>query len=284
MINININKVVIFYFSGTGNTWWVSEKMAQLFRDSGVKSAVYSIEALKPGEADELINSADLAGFGYPIYGSDLPLLIMDFLKRLAPVNGKRAFVFCTQWMYSGDGARTGSEFLTNKGFTVPWGEHFFMPNNVCITAFAMLPYTNDKKRINRRLDKTGQRIGCFVQKIVTGQRCLTGFNPFAVFLGNIQRVPFRKTLHKLRNLVDIDHNKCINCGDCVQFCPVGNISYNQAGVIKTSNKCIICLRCYNFCPVSAVTFLNLPHGNRKTPYRGPVENFHPSVLSQSNK
>ena len=42
---------------------------------------------------------------------------------------------------------------------------------------------------------------------------------------------------------------KCINCGDCKEVCPVGALGEN---FIRDCEKCIECYRCINECPVSA--------------------------------
>ena len=276
-----MKKIVIFYFSGTGNTWWVSEKLAELLYNDQTEAEAVSIETLTPEKADELVASAHLCGFGYPIYGSDIPLIMIDFIMSLSPVVKKEAFVYCTQWKFSGDGARAGWEFLADRGFSVRWGEHFFMPNNVCITAFAFLPYTNNKFLIRKRLKKTEQKIVQFRDRIETNKNHFTGFNNVSMALGSIQRVPFRKTIHKFRDLISVDEKKCIDCGECVELCPSDNLYYDDAcgGVIKTRGNCVICLRCYNFCPVSAIKCMELSHGIRKKPYRGPVESFNPALL-----
>lgn len=276
-----MNKIVIFYFSGTGNTWWVSEKLMELLSNDDTVVEAVSIEKLTAEEADELVASASLCGFGYPIYGSDIPLIMIDFIMSLSPVSGKEAFVFCTQWKFSGDGARAGWEFLADRGFSVRWGEHFLMPNNVCITAFAFLPYTNNKFLIRKRLKKTEHKIKRFSERIENRKDHFTGFNNLAMAMGSIQRVPFRKTIHKFRDLISIDESKCINCGECVELCPSDNLFYDESldDTIRTKGNCVMCLRCYNFCPVSAVKCMDLSHGRRKKPYRGPVENFNPAIL-----
>ncbi|MBY9007353.1 MAG: hypothetical protein KGD63_11415 [Candidatus Lokiarchaeota archaeon] len=36
--------ISIFYFSGTGNTWWVTEKIKNILKKKGHKIIIYSIE------------------------------------------------------------------------------------------------------------------------------------------------------------------------------------------------------------------------------------------------
>ena len=78
--------VTIFYFSGTGNTWWCAEKIAETFRTAGNDATARSIEQLSPDETARMVETSDLIGLGYPIYGSDLPQPMKDFILEKLPV------------------------------------------------------------------------------------------------------------------------------------------------------------------------------------------------------
>jgi ferredoxin/flavodoxin len=268
----------IFYFSGTGNTWWASGELARLLRERGIEAQAHSIEGPLSREADGLIARCDLAGFGYPIYGSDLPQPMKDFMASLGPVQGKPAFVYCTQWQFSGDGARTGASFLKPKGFQVLWGEHFFMPNNVAVTILPV-PYTNDRSRLDAVLDRAGVRLRRFADRIAAREPFRRGFGPVSFLLGCMQRVPFRLVYRRLQDDIGVDRQACTRCGDCARLCPSGNLVFDGEG-FTTRGSCVLCLRCYNFCPVAAVIYMKRPHNHQRgKPYKGPVEGFAPEML-----
>ncbi len=270
--------IVIFYFSGTGNTWWVSQELVRQFETLGRTARAYSIEAVSADEAEALIGDASLTGFGYPIHGSDLPLPMKDFIESMPEGAGKQAFVFCTQWLWSGDGASVGGTMLHEKGYGVQWGEHFLMPNNVTVSIIS-LPYSNDYSRLNNVLARASRAAAFFAGEIIAGRSFLRGFSQVSFYLGCLQRLPFRKFYHKLQNDIGIDKESCIDCGECVRLCPVGNFFYEDKE-IKTKGNCILCLRCYNFCPVAAVTHMGRPHlHNRGEPYKGPIKDFDPTTL-----
>ena len=111
-------KIIIFYFSGTGNTWWATEKLQQMLKEKKFEVEYFSVEskvAQDGKKVNELINQSDLVGFGYPIYGSDIPLIFMDFIKNLAPVKNKNSFVYTTMMLFSGDGALVARRQLKKK-------------------------------------------------------------------------------------------------------------------------------------------------------------------------
>ncbi len=266
---------VIFYFSGTGNTWWVAQELSQNLEKQGIPGSAISIETVNLNSVNELISANQLIGFGYPVYASDIPQPMKDFMSMLPVQDAKAAFVFCTQWLWSGDGAFVGASFLAKRGFAVGWGEHFLMPNNVCISSLH-LPYTNNFERLKPVLIKAGKRARFFARHLSEGRLFRRGFNRLAVFLGTIQRAPYRKFFPRMRNYMGIDRSRCNRCGLCIKFCPARNLIWKESGEgITTIGVCVLCLRCYCFCPHTAITYKNKPHNLRKgKPYRGPTEDF----------
>ncbi len=273
---------VLFFFSGTGNTWWAATRLAGALRDRGTACQVRSVEQLAPGEVNVLLAESDLAGFGYPTHGSDLPLVMKDFLESLPVRTGQPAFVFCTQWMASGDGARVADEWLRKKGFDVRWAEHVPMPNNLCVADTWFFPYTNETAAIQRRLDRAARRIDRFAEWIALGVSMRRGFHPLSRALGSLQRVPFRRAFEGLRGGISVDMHRCTRCGRCVRLCPVGNLVLEDDRV-RALGTCFLCARCYDFCPDGAVLYRNRPHDpNRGRPYQGPGDGFEPERIART--
>ena len=96
------NMICIYYFSGTGNTRYVAEKLGQELDRRGVICRVKSIEETTPDEASEEIRGCRAVLFGYPIYGSYTCELIAAFLKEVRVPDHVKVGFFCTQMMFSG--------------------------------------------------------------------------------------------------------------------------------------------------------------------------------------
>lgn len=230
-----IHNTAVFYFSGTGNTLWAANQLAEHLQNC----PVYSIEA--PLDFTAIIDTLDQVVFAYPIYGSDLPLPMKQFLMRL-PLGERtiKTYSIVTQWQFSGDGGVLIREFLP-KRFTLSGSAHIFMPNNISVTPFkAIFRYTNDPIKLKKVLDKAHKKISGFADDIKKDQARIVADQP---------------------------------------FCPMKNLSEDEK-TPKAAGKCALCLRCYNYCPVQAITYMGKKHDPRRgLPYRMPEMDFLGEVL-----
>jgi len=57
------------------------------------------------------------------------------------------------------------------------------------------------------------------------------------------------------RRTIEIDRDKCIECGACISLCGVKALFYGEDfSVDFDENKCIYCLLCMDACPRFAIT------------------------------
>ncbi len=270
---------VVFVFSGTGNTWWCAQRLAESFDAHGVPTCVESIERIGAASATELVGKADVVGLGWPVYGSDLPEPMKRFIDTTLPEADQRTvFTFCTQLLFSGNGARVCERELAARGWAIGWSVHLRMPNNISVTV-SPLSWSADPGVHTRRLEKTARRIDRFAEAVAHGRSFSRGRGLLPAALGALQRRPFRRWFPRLRNDISIDAARCTRCGRCTRICPIGNLTTTPDGIV-THGVCVICVRCYNYCPVQAVRYMGRLHKpERGLPYRGPVAEFRPEEL-----
>ena len=235
--------MVMFYFSGTGN----SKYAAELFcREMG--ALCHSIE--EDIDFSALITSSKTIGFCYPIYGSRVPRIMRGFVtKHMASMRGKNVIIFCTQMIFSGDGARALTDLFPRGHINVIYAEHFFMPNNVPnITSL----FNPSKKFVNRSILKTQRKMTAVCRDINTGIIKKRGFSTVSRLLGLIQGSMWPRLEKRAARSIRINDN-CNVCEKCTTACPMKNLKKSNGKIIH-NNNCTVCYRCVNICPKKAIT------------------------------
>ncbi len=273
---------VIFYFSGTGNTWWVSTQLKQELENRDYTVEMYSLEnpEMRTGEFSAAkIAGADHVIISYPVYGSDLPENMKNFVAKLPEAtDGKKFSAFCTQAAFSGDGNIFFKPEVEAKGYNFRQSFQVNMTTNFNV---AMLPFSLSKPARGKKLEKIKTKALAKIQKIAgmiaSDKEYFEGRRFYQVILGKIQRAMFRKQEKKLPNKFQFLPDRCIKCGICAKECPAENLTFEYGDTPKLtwSDKCILCFRCYNFCPGLAINFggkVKNPEKYRR--FKGPVKHM----------
>lgn len=238
--------MLMLYFSGTGN----SKYIAQLFAEK-TGAACHSIE--ENLDFAKEIEKEDVLAVCYPIYASCVPRIMREFVETYATqIAKKKLIIFCTQLMFSGDGACAFTRLLQQHApAQILYAEHFNMPNNIC--NFALFPVKNGdaaKKYLHAAEKKMNRVCKHLAQNIVRKR----GFGAVSALLGKIQNASWPAIEAKNASGVQVDSD-CVRCGMCVQQCPMKNLSLSETGVTQ-HDACMMCYRCVNICPKQAITVL----------------------------
>jgi len=234
------------YFSGTGNTRFCIEKFCGHYDGSKPLS-------IEDSGTVEAIRQSEEIAFAYPVYFSNAPKIIRDFIHTNSSCFAdKRVFVIATMGLFSGDGAGCGARLLKKCGARIIGGLHLKMPD--CI---------GDVKALKKPLEQNLQIVTDAEQKIERAAKMLKQGKPTKEGLGFLCHVAglfgqrlwfYGKTMRYTDKLV-IEKSKCIGCGKCVALCPMKNVTVaNQKA--SAGNRCTMCYRCINTCPNKAVTLL----------------------------
>jgi len=281
-------RVILFYFSGTGNTWWVSSQLKKELESLGNTVEMYSLEnpALKDkGLIAQKIKEADHVIVGYPIYGSDLPAIMKDFVDDLPSVSGGKGFsAFCTQAAFSGDGSVFFKGDMEKKGYNFLQSFQINMTTNFNV---AMLPFSLSKPAAGKKLEKikvkASKKIKEMAKKIAENKEHIEGRRFYQVLMGRFQRSYFRQSAQKLTKLFQFAKERCVKCGLCARTCPTENIVLDLENLdLRRKDKCILCFRCYNFCPNCAINYGKRVKDVEKCKrYKGPIENLKVADISK---
>ncbi|MBN1260438.1 MAG: EFR1 family ferrodoxin [Anaerolineae bacterium] len=256
----------IYFFSGTGNTAWMTARLVEALTARGDHVMAQSCETFD-AEATPPV-TGDMIGLTFPTHSSFAASVFRDFMARLPQATALPLFVITTAGYASGDTAWYAAQPLRARGYEPFLLANVLMPNNFFIPPMAFLPVTPEK-RVPRRLEKAQQKISRLADLIHTQTRHIEGAGLFGRLLGLQQRWSMQTFEKRLFKPFFADET-CIECGWCTRHCPVDNITTNENGV-QFGERCILCMRCYSFYPVHAI---QATQRTRNTPwyrrYTGP--------------
>ena len=274
--------MVIFYFSGTGNTWWTSIELKKELENLGNTVEMYSLEnpTLKEeGFISQIIEKNDHIFIGFPVYGSALPKNMRDFVRDLPEVSDNTKFgVLCTQGGFSGDANWYFKKEIETKGYKFLQSFQINFTTNFNV---AMFPFSLSKpaegKKLEKKKRKVSKKIKRMAEKIANNERYIEGRRFYQMLLGRIQRCMFLRGEEKIPKGFKFFKDRCTKCKLCVKTCPTNNLILDESKDLELIRKdnCILCFRCYNFCPSLAINFgKNIKDPNKYKRFTGPVENL----------
>ncbi len=235
------------YFSGTGNTKHCVEEFVEKYDNSSI---AISIET---PNCNKLLAEHNMIVFGYPIYFSNAPKIVRDFISdNKESFHNKEIFIIATMGLFSGDGTGCTARPFRKSHAKVIGGLHLKMPD--CIGDEKALKKTlAANKEIVRKADS---KIARSVMKLKEGKPTKEGLNLIYHIAGLFgQRLWFYGKTTSYKKKPNVDKQKCIGCRRCSELCPMQNIEIVDNKAVS-HNQCTMCYRCFSHCPTKALTIL----------------------------
>lgn len=240
---------MIFYFSGTGNSKWVAEELAQKTSD----------EAILITEAKDLyhLKENEPLGFVFPIYAWAAPTCMSEFISSIKFENYHNNYAYFVATCHSQTGNIDAQikELLGQRGMKCDAGFSINMPNNYLMAPFAK----TDKVEKRTKLLEEAQIQIEEIAAAVTSKRKIFKLKRGLNILSRIAPL-FKK--HMTDKGFWVEKDKCIKCGKCEAVCPVKNIKLEPFPVWKS--KCEMCQACLNSCPTAAIEYGHFTKGKKR--------------------
>ncbi len=253
-----MKKITIFYFTGTGNTLFLSKLLKEEFNSKGIECNLIDISSID--NKDITLSEDTVYGFVFPVYAFGPPRIYFNFLKNLPEVKEKsiKAFVISNAGSQEGTANNIVRNKLLKKGFDLIGNCLLYMPHG-----FILLKERFSKEKEEQLLFESKKSIPIFVNNLIEGN--ITSYkkiNPFFLLIFRISYWGFRVMgVRMLPQHFKIDTN-CNSCGYCAKICPMKNISMVNDKP-KWGNKCEVCLRCLNYCPKKSIQLLGTKNRSR---------------------
>ncbi len=235
------------YFSGTGNTKYCIEKFLSAYDGT---ANVVPLE--DPAASNEITRHQDIV-LAYPIYYSNLPKIVRDFITENRGIwEGKRIFIIAAMGLFSGDGAGLSARLLKKYGAQILGGLHVKMPDCICDVKALKRTYPQNKQIV----EQANEKLILAAQNLKEGKPTQEGLGFFYHLAGLFgQRLYFFNKTSQYSDKLRIDSNACIGCGKCVTACPMNNLMLRN-NKAAAGDRCTMCYRCINQCTQKAITLL----------------------------
>mgnify|MGYP002517925634 CR=1 FL=1 len=244
---------MIYYFSGTGNSRYVAESLADCIGDDAAPLA-----PLACSDEEVCLSSYESVGIVCPVYSWGLPVPVVEFVRRLARSRDKQPYVWCvlTCGDETGLAHRIMKSELARRGYNLNAVWSVIMPNNYVLLA----GFDVDADDVaQRKIDAAPKRIaeiaaGIFERTEVTD-----------VTVGSLPWLKSR-IVYPLFKRWGIFPRKfrvssdCVGCRRCASACPLGNVTMVD-GKPSWGNNCASCVACYHVCPRECIQYGSATRG-----------------------
>lgn len=242
----SIAYVMIFYFSGTGNSCWVAEQLST----AGAEELV-AIADVYASDRRFVLHPDEKVGFVFPVYSWGPPSIVLQLIASVQ-FSEKPAYLYfvCTCGDDTGKTAEIFCKAVGRRGWKCQAGFSVIMPNTyVCLPGFD-IDWRDVAETKCQEAEVRVAEIARLVAERVQRMDCYPG--RFPALKSYLLRPLFNRFWSSPRRFRVED--TCVSCGRCEQVCPLHNIRLVD-GKPVWGKECVACLACYHHCPKHAIAY-----------------------------
>lgn len=239
-------KAMVYSFSGSGNTRHLAGKLVQQLEQLSVHCTVHEFRSTPPVPSD-----CDFFGICFPVYCWSPQWMIVQWVRSLPKMNGKKCFIFEN---YAGQPANaTRRLWLELKRKNI---EVVAIGSTIALETWTFARSKKNMPLLEKAYQETDEKIDLplFAKRIVdtvTGKVKPDSVKPYRWSWFDMVVPFFTKPMIGISYGIKIDRSKCTKCGLCVGNCPSGALTMPDYPTYK--KPCAACYGCINICPTDAI-------------------------------
>ncbi len=234
-------------------------------KDIAVQTGGNLIPITSVVDNDVIHIDSEVIGIVFPVYYTELPVIIKRFAGKLANIEQKYIFAVCTFGGSAGYSLKSLRRLIEARDGKLAAAYRVHLPQNSFPKFFeshAMLYSTWNKQagEVVRNINERKQ--GEFFRHVLLGPFFMLVDYSMSRMKGSYKK-SFAKLSHaspdlEMDALIHLNdtsfsvNEKCTGCGICAGVCPVNNIVLTDKKPVW-QHRCENCLACYNWCPTKAI-------------------------------
>ena len=247
---------MILYFSGTGNSAHVANKLAEQLGDTALNLGYYI-----KNDIHKPIHSDRPWVIVVPTYGWQIPHIVTNWILQTELTGCSDAYFVMTCGDDVGNATKYNAILCEKKNWNYKGTARIVMPENYI--ALFDAPDLETSKRIVRAASRVIKKAGDYIlqggnlpkSKITLKDKIKSG--PVNTL--------FYRLYVKAKKFCTTEN--CTGCGLCENLCPMNNITMKN-GVPVWGKNCTHCMACICGCPMEAIEYGKVSEG--KPRYKCP--------------
>ena len=234
---------MVLYFTGTGNSRHIAERIAHALNDTLISLN----DRIKSGDITPIAVNGRLV-LVMPTYAWRIPRIVRDHLLRTELRGARETWFVMDCGSEIGNAAKYNRALCREKGLVYMGTAQIVMPENYI--AMFSAPQADKARQIVAQAEPSIDRAIAAIQR--NQSFAPTRNNLYDRFMSGPVNPIFYKFFVKADAFAA--SGACIGCGQCAKRCPMNNVTLKDGKPVWGRN-CTHCMACICYCPKEAIEY-----------------------------